>query len=202
MFCEKYIDRGILYLYDELDPDEKQAFEAHLHTCHQCQAELALLKENKLFAMMLPIEEIEPISYEEISPVSKSDRIIFKNFVQPFLDSIRSIFQNKRRLALVPVGAAFLILMIFYLFNPGFNIFRTSVSPYSETVFDWDFGFEESLDSLDQKIVKLKSENLFMETDSLDNTFYSHVANFSDQHIDQIAAEIQSLSSEMSHLNF
>jgi len=44
MFCEKYADWGILYLYDELEPDAKHALEAHLKTCQQCQVELALLK--------------------------------------------------------------------------------------------------------------------------------------------------------------
>ena len=181
MFCEKYVDRGILYLYDELEPNAKHDFEAHLKTCPQCQCELALLKESKLFAQVLPLEEIEPISYEEIVPLSKPVHSIHEKYIQPFLDSIRSLFQNNRRLVLVPVGVAFLLLIMFYLFNPGF---KSSVSPYSE------------------KITKLKSEYLFMERDSLDNTFYSSVEYFSDQHIDQIEADIQSLSSELNHFNF
>ena len=199
MFCEKYAEWGILYLYDELESDAKLAFEAHLKTCHQCPGELALLKESKLFAQMLPLEEIAPISYEEIAPSLRPDQGIFEKYIQPFWTSIRSIFGTNRRLVLVPVGVAFLFLMMFYMFNHGL---KPLVSPYNETVFDWDVGLEESLDDLDQKIVQLKSENLFMKKDSLDNTFYSAVDNFSDQHLDQIEADIQSLSSELSQFNF
>lgn len=199
MFCKKYTDWGILYLYDELEPDAKLVFEAHLKTCHQCQSEQALLKESKLFAQMLPLEEIAPISYEEIAPSLKPDQGIFEKYIQPFWTSIRLIFGTNRRLVLVPVGVAFLFLMMFYLFNPGFKL---SVPPYSETVFDWDVGLEESLDKLDQKIAQLKSENLFMEKDSLDNSFYSSVDYFSDQHLDQIEADIQTLTNELTHINF
>jgi len=152
---------------------------------------------------MLPLEEIAPISYEEIVPSLKPDQSFYKKDIQPYWDSIHSFFQNKRRLMLVPVGAAFLCLIMFYLFNPEFKIFTSSDSPYSETIFDWNVGLEESLDNLDQKIAQLKSENLFMEKDSLNNTLlYSSVDYFSDQHIDQIEADIQSLSSELTHFNF
>jgi hypothetical protein len=149
MFCEKYADWGILYLYDELESDAKQAFEAHLNTCPPCQGELALLKESQLFTQMLPLEEIAPIFYAEIVPLSKPAHSVFEKYIQPFLDSIRSLFQNKRRLVLVPVGVAFLFLMMFYVFDPGF---KSSVPPYNETVFDWDVGLEASLEKLDQKL--------------------------------------------------
>lgn len=199
MFCELYADGGILYLYDELEPDERHEFEAHLKACQSCQVELALLKEGKQFAQMLPLEEIAPISYEKIVPSVKPAQSIFEKYIKPSLDSIRSFFQNKRRLVLAPVAVAFLLLIMFYVFGPGF---KPSVSPYSETAFDWDVGLRESLDSLDQKIAQLKSENLVIKTASFDSTFYSAVDNFSDQHLDQIAADIQSLSSELNQFNF
>jgi hypothetical protein len=199
MFCEKYADWGILYLYDELEPDSRKDFEAHLNTCHRCQAELVLLKESKLFAQMLPLEEIAPISYEEIVPSVKPAQTIFEKYIQPFWDSIRPIFPTKRSLVLVPVAAAFLLLMMFYVFGPGF---KPSVSPYGKTAFDWDVGLRESLDTLDQKIVQLKSETLLAENTSTDSTFYSAVDNFSDEHLDQIKADIHSLSSELTHFNF
>ncbi len=203
MFCEKYAEWGILYLYDELEFDAKQAFEAHLNSCPQCQGVLALLKESKLFAQMLPLEEIAPISYEEIVPSLKPDHSFFEKYIQPYFNSICSLFQNKRHLILIPVGVAFLFLIMIYVFNPGFKIFKSSVSLYSETIFDWDIGLEESLNDLDQKITQLKSENRFMEKDSLDNSlFYSSVDYFCVQHIDQIEADIQSLSSELTPFNF
>ncbi|MCU0644107.1 MAG: zf-HC2 domain-containing protein [bacterium] len=202
MFCEKFAEWGILYLYDELEPEARHEFETHLKLCQQCQGELALLKEGKLFARMLPLEEMAPISYEEIVPSLKPAQGIFEKYVQPFGNSIRSIFQDKRRLVLVPVGVAFLLLMMFYLFNPQLKIFKSSDSPYSETVLDWEVGLGESLDNLDQKIAQLKSENLVVTKTSWDSTLYSEVDYFSDQHINQIKADIQSLTNELSHLNF
>lgn len=199
MFCEKYADQGILYLYDDLEPEARHEFELHLKICPQCQAALALLKEGKQLAQMVPLEEIAPISYEEIAPSVKPAQNIFEKYIQPYLDSIRSVFQNKRRLVLVPVAVAFLLLMMFYIFGPGF---KPSISPYSETAFDWDVGLRESLDSLDQKIAQLKSENLVMKKTSWDSTLYSAVDYFSDERLGQIATDIQSLSSELTHFNF
>jgi len=87
-------------------------------------------------------------------------------------------------------------------FNPQLKIFKSSDSPYSETVLDWEVGLGESLDNLDQKIALLRSEKPFIAKASSDSTFYSAADYFSDQHIDQIAADIQSLSSELSQFNF
>ncbi len=200
MFCEKYADWGILYLYDELEPEEREEFGTHLKTCQSCQGELTLLTEGKQFAQMLPLEEIAPISYEEIVPSVKPVQAIFEKYIQPFGNPIRSIFQNKRRLMLVPVAVVFLLLMMFYLFNPGF---KPSVAPYGEDMaFDWDVGLRESLDNLDQKIAQLKSENLVVKKTSGDSTLYSAGDNFPEEHLDQIAAGIQSLSSELSQFNF
>ncbi len=199
MFCKKYAEWGILYIYDELEPEARHEFETHLKLCQQCQGELALLTEGKQFARMLPLEEIAPIFYEEVVPSVKPAQSIFEKYIQSFFDSILPIFQDKRRLMLVPVAVAFLLLMMVYLFNPKF---KPSVAPWGETAFDWDVGLAESLDSLDQKIVQFKSENLVQKKTSWDTTFYSALDNFSDEHLDQIAAGIQSLSSELSQFNF
>lgn len=202
MFCENYADWGILYLYDELAPDAKNAFKVHLSTCQKCQSELMRLKESKHLVQSLPLEEIAPISFKEIVPLAKPAPNIFEKYIQPFWNSIYSVFQYRRRWLLVPVAVSFLLLMMFYLFNPGFKIFQSSVSPDTEMAFEWDVGLMESLDSLDQKITQLKSENLVREAEPLAQTGYFSGDHFSDQHFNQIAADIQSLSSELNHLNF
>lgn len=199
MFCENYADWGILYLYDELELDARQEFEAHLKNCQGCQGELALLTESKQFAQMLPLEEIAPISFEEIVPSAKPAQRFFEKYIQPLWDSMRPIFLAKPRLVLVPVASAFLLLLMFYLFHPKFE---PSVAPYGDMALDWEVGLRESLDTLDQKIRQLKSENLVMEAEPLAQTGYSSGDHFSDQHFNQIAADIQSLSSELNHLNF
>ena len=202
MFCEKNAGQGILYLYGELEPAAKQVFEAHLTACPQCQSEMALLKESKLFAQMLPLEEIAPVSYEKIVSSLKPEQSFFEKYIQPAWKPLRATLEVKRRLVLVPVGAAFLFLLLFYLFNPEFEFFKSSASRDSETVFAWEVGVGESLDELEQKIAQIKSENLFMEKAAVDSTFYASVDYSTDQHIAQIEANIQSLSSELSHLNF
>lgn len=202
MFCEKNAGQGILYLYGELEPAAKQAFEAHLTACLQCQGELALLKESKLFAQMLPLEEIAPVSYEKVVSSLQPKQRLFEKYIQPAWTSIRVILEVKRRLILVPVGAAFLFLLLFYSFNPEFEFFKSSTSRESEAVFAWEIGVGESLDELEQKIAQIKAENLFMEKTVVDTTFYTSVDYSTDQHIAQIEANIQSLSSELHHLNF
>jgi len=202
MFCKKYADRGILYLYDELDPNEKQAFEAHLKICPMCQGELALLTEGKQFARMVPLEQIAPISYKEFVPSVKPVQNIVEKYIQPFWETIRPILQYKRRLVLVPMGVAFLFVMMLYMLDPQFKIFKSSLSPYSETILDWDTGMRESLDSLDQKIALLRSEKPFIAKASTEHALYPAADFFSDQHLDQIAADIQSLSNELNQFNF
>ena len=197
MFCKKYADRGVLYLYNELETGAKHDFEAHLESCHKCQAELALLKESKMFTSMLLLEKISPVVLEETIPSYNTGR--YEKYVNLLKSLFRSIFPGGRRLVLVPAGALFLFILMFYLFNPEFNIFRSSVSHYDEYIFDWDVGLEESIADMDQRITQLKSENLFMELDSLNSDFsYASIDDYSDQ----IEADVQSLSSELASFNF
>lgn len=202
MSCEDYADQGILYLYDELEPAAKQIFEAHLKACPQCQSELALLKEGKLFAQMLPLEEIAPVSYGKVVSSLKPEQSFFEKYIQPAWTSIRAILEVKRRLVLVPVGAALLLLLMFYLAIPEFKLSRSSEPRQSDTGFAWEIGLGESLDELEHKIAQIRSQDLFTEEAAADSAFYTSADYSTDQHIDRIEASIQSLSSELHQLSF
>jgi hypothetical protein len=196
MFCEKYADWGILYLYDELEAREKELFGKHLANCKHCQAELTLLQESKTLARALPADDIAPDFYPQLFWVSKSDDNFIAKYKWIISDFIESIFQTRPRLVFVPAVVILFCLILIYLSKP-------SVSSDPEMLFAWDTGWEESFDRLDQKIAQFKLDYSSTKADlSGETSDYSAVKVNSDDRIDQLKADIESLTNELSHSNF
>jgi hypothetical protein len=196
MFCEQFTDQGILYLYDELAPHDTQAFESHVKSCENCRAEMALLQTSKMLLHRLPVEQIEPITYEKLISRAPSRKSLYAKYIQPILDSLPSIQIVKPRYLLATAAATVLGIMLIFLLKPRM--------PFNhEKLFAWDAGWEESLDQLDQRILNLKSETFSSETDLPEWTLgYSSGNAGSNNKLAQIEAKIQSLNNELSHLDF
>ncbi|MBN2090582.1 zf-HC2 domain-containing protein [candidate division KSB1 bacterium] len=196
MFCEKYADLGILYLYDELEDNEKQSFEKHLADCRHCQAELTHLQESKTLTELLPSDDIDPNFYRELVMLPESSYDLRAKYRQIFADFFESIFLTRRRFVFLPAVAILFCFMLVYLFKP-------SASNQSEMLYAWDSGWEESFDRLEQKIARFKSDYSSTQTDfSGETSDYSADKVDSDNRLEQIEADIQSLSNELNHSNF
>lgn len=193
MFCEQFVNDGILYLYDELQQKEKQVFEKHAATCKACQAELEVLRNSRQLFKILPEEQIEPVSFAEILSSSGTGENLREKYILPVLNSVCSIIRVRPGLAFVPAVAIVMALLLIY-------ILKTPI-PIDPQITMWDSGLQDSLNIIDEKIEQFKTENVFTESDSLD-IYYSSTETFSDEKIQQIEADIELLSSELNSLTF
>jgi len=189
MYCEKYIDNGILYLYGELEKDEQLAFESHLKNCKSCQAELAVLEHSKKLSQLIPEEDIAPFSITEYNYQQDN---WFMNKLFTAINTAKLFIQTKPRLVLASSFVITLGLIIVYLLRPPI--------PANLEVTKWDAGLEESLNSIDQRIANFKSEDIF-DTQGFSEVFVPDDM-LSDERIDQIEEDIQLISQELNSLEF
>jgi hypothetical protein len=196
MFCEQFADQGILFLYDELAPHDKQVFESHVKSCENCRAELALLQTSKMLFHSVPEEDIEPVTYQKLNFRPSNSKSLYAKYIQSILDSLPSIQVVRPSYALSAAALIAFGIMLIFLLKP-----RTLLN--HETLFAWDAGWEESFDRLDQRMLKLKSETSSGETDLSEGTSgYSSGNAGSNNKLAQIEAEIQSLNNELSSMDF
>jgi hypothetical protein len=196
MFCEQFADQGILYLYDELAPHDKQVFETHIESCENCRSELAVLQTSKILLHRLPMEQIEPITYEKLISWAPFGKSLYAKYVQPILDCLPSIQVVRPRYALTAAAAIVLGIVLIFLLKPN-------MPSNHETLFAWDSGWEESFDRLDQRIQKLKSETFSRYSDlPAETEVYSSGSADSNNKLALIEAKIQSLNNELSSMDY
>jgi len=189
MFCEKYSDNGILYLYGELEQDEQLAFETHLEKCKSCQAELAVLAHSKKLSQLIPEEDIKPFSITEFN--SQQDNG-FVNILLTAINTVKLFIQTKPRLVLASSFVITLGLIVVYIFRPTI--------PANPELTKWNAGLEESLNKIDQRIAYLNSENIF-DTQSFSEVILPDDM-FSVERLDQIEEDIRLISQELNSLEF
>ena len=204
MFCKKYANWGILYLYNELEAKEKQIFEAHFHKCSNCQEELKILQDSKEMYQLLPQEDISPVSLNEVLQIEPTRRFNIKHLLNRFTHFFQSITLPKKRLVLAPIG---IILLIVLMFNLG-KFFHTSNTLEflgdEKYVLEWNSGLIDSLKIIDERLADFKIDaGLIQETIITDEeTDESLWDNFVNNKLSQIDEEIQLLSNELGALNF
>ena len=204
MFCDKYSEWGILYLYNELEADEKKRFEAHLFKCEHCQTELAVLKETKELVHSLPQEELDPHACKKLFHIAKKQNKTVSVPWKHLLESLKILLQPKWRLAFVPVAILILTLGIIYIKNPSIVTQTPTLLTDQEFLLDWDSGLEESLDALETEINQftfqsdISTELAVMD----DEQVLISQESYSDEKLAQIEEDIRLLARELNSLNF
>jgi hypothetical protein len=74
MKCREFEKYGMLYLYHELSPAEKECMEDHLRDCQECRDEIHRATELRGLASKLPVMESPPPSTEVIAALSEVGR--------------------------------------------------------------------------------------------------------------------------------
>lgn len=70
--CRDVVDLSLAYLEDALDPDERQAFEAHIADCLNCLRFLQTYRETVALGQQLREEAIPPDVHERLETFLRS----------------------------------------------------------------------------------------------------------------------------------
>ncbi len=194
MSCNKFDQYGILYLYDELNPEKLRFYRDHLKSCEKCNNLIAEFEGSKN-------------KYSDIPDVSPPQKLLFRINLQArkeaVLNRIRTTaeklkFRPRLVAALGLPVAALIILLTFYLqFDPLPDLWQNKH-------LTWSNGIDSAIDSLNLEI-EILYPNLF-PTDvdsvllSLVNTLDEYSSYESDVKI--IEQDIDILSSNYNQFNY
>ena len=169
MFCNQFENEGVLYLYDELNADDKKRFEVHVADCSKCKMALAQFSQTRDAYRAL---ESEVPSIRTLFLLKLKSRKF--NYSTAFKKFLSQLFQPKKLWIPVTVSSVALILIclsVFGIFNNKQNFF---VNP--EELLEWTILSDDSINSLDQQIDEIFAENLTTneaddQTKSIDSIF-------------------------------
>ena len=142
MSCNKFDQYGILYLYDELNPDKLRFFTEHLQSCAKCKNSIAEFEGSKN-------------KYSDISEVSPPQKLLFRINLQArkeaVLNRIRSTAEKLkfRPLLVAALGlpiTALIILLTFYF------QFDSQTVLLQDKHLTWSNGVDSAIDSLNFEI--------------------------------------------------
>ena len=153
MFCNRFEDKGILYLYNELDVDESQRFEAHIANCSKCQLALAQFGDARDVYRKLEYEA--PTLWTLFILKFKSKSI---NYSAAFKKFISQLHESKK--IWIPATVSTLTLICICLSLLGIFNKKQNFNVKSEEVYVWTILSDESISSLDQQIDDIYAENL------------------------------------------
>ena len=157
MSCNKFDQYGILYLYDELNPDKLRFFREHLQSCEKCGKLIAELKSNKKLYSALP---------EDSPPQKLLFRINLEAKKQTYLNRIKAIAQNIQfRQRLAPAFVAIVVLVLISI--SFFHQFETQPVRLDDKHFAWSNGIDSEIDSLNLEIDIFYPKLLAFESDTL-----------------------------------
>ena len=136
MECNKFLEYGMLYLYDELDPLERSKFEAHLHKCKDCYTRLSEIKETIELYNSLPEEVLSPSVLTNIleQAQTKKSRVL-----------MTKIFRNLPRPILAGIGVIVIFVTI------GYFAFQSQTYH-----LEWENNMDEELQTIGEKICSLQ----------------------------------------------
>jgi len=192
MFCEKYKNIGILYLYDELNEKTASQFEAHMQSCLSCREELFILTSTVKLVHRLPVETV---SHELLDKVLKESK-------QRHFNPVSDIFSNLFNPLLWPrrrfVLTAFAVAMLIFL---GLSILQRSNQDLlvsDENLLAWNYSIEEKLIDIEANLTTLltddKDEMMFKT--EIDDSERDAPESSPDELLDYLEKELESLTEE------
>jgi hypothetical protein len=195
MFCESVANQAILYLFDELDANERHVFEQHLAQCPACRAELAVLQSSQRLVRMAPEESIAPVRYTSLVSPLRPVRNRFIGFIQPLQDAIRWLFDIRPRLVVIPAAAVIVALLVIYLFHP--------FAAHQQKKMQWETNLDAMITSLEDRLTSFSAEAAYDDSD-LSNSDWEDISGTlsPESRMETIANNIQTLSNELTGLSF
>ena len=172
MECNIFKEKGILYLYGELDEQEMQTFRRHIESCSYCKKEILNLKKT--------------MSIFKEKRMNKPDLEVAENIVQ----TITKKGFSKPHVLFLPFNykspvftfcSAVVVLMIAFLFLNGkdFVLFKKGVS--------WQF--EDEIEIVRQEVDE--------QLGGADEEINVYSSSFFDEEMEEIKAEVSDLWVEM-----
>jgi len=193
MFCSKFENQGVLYLYNELDDEDKGRFETHLQECSKCR--MALVQLGETTGIYRRVED-ETLRFLIIFLLKLRSRlsifsIVMKNFIS-------ELFSKKRYWIPATVSSIAVILLI--LFQIGIFNGKQELFISREQITEWTILSDDSLNSLEQQINNIFADNF---DDSLKKQFEFSEINFdNDLGLNDIEADIILLSWDINQSYF
>jgi len=197
MFCNKFENQGILYLYNEMGDEDKERFEAYLRECSKCRMALEQLGETTNFYRS--IEDATP-RFRIIFLLKLRSRLsIFSIVVKNF---IAELFSKKRYW--IPASVSSLAVLLLFLFQIGIFNGKQGISFSEKQITAWTILSDDSLNSLKQQINNIFVEDFFVtEEDSSKNRIELSQINFdNDLGLNEIETDIILLSWDINQSYF
>ena len=148
MLHENYKNLLQLYIYNEIEEDEKRSLEVHLESCRACREELQSLKQ--LYRALT--EAIPPVNTDELLNEARQElkSLIHRRRKAPLfygtIQWLESFFAENYKIAL---GGAFSLLVGFFIGYLFFTSQKPLMSAYPGNLTD--------LDKLDNSAIKFSS---------------------------------------------
>jgi len=197
MFCNQFENEGVLYLYGELNADEKKKFEAHILNCSKCS--LAVRQFNETRGIYREFETEAPSRGTLFLLKLKIKKFHYSTAFKKYLSKL---FEPKKLwipAIITSVALIFICLSLFGRFNEKQNI---AVNPGEILV--WTILSDDSINSLDQQIEGIFAEKFTInETKEVDNQIKSKDFTFDeDLGLNEIQQDIIFLSWDINQSYF
>jgi len=143
--CEKYLNKLLLYLFDEIEDSERKEFKVHLKNCEYCRGQLEQLKIT--VCTYSDNSQIQPPELK-IRSVPKHDR--------------QSVLKNRsgKQRHFIPRFAVIVILLLITLIATIF-IERKPKYGYWSIENSWEGTYEQTIKQMKQQIETIENDEFF-----------------------------------------
>ena len=193
MPCNKIEQFGILYLYNELEEDEKIIFQIHLNECVECQNQVSEL--SKIRTRYRTIPESNP-SRKTILKIAW--RVRKQKLIDFWRGNPKGLFL-KPRLLPVTVSLAVVILIVLFMTNP----FSSNQNIYYKNHLAWNNGVDSEIESIETDLDYMIYRHFsFIKYDNLLESYSTDTLSLSDYNLKKIDQDIDLLSWNFKQINF
>ena len=193
MSCNKFDQFGILFLYDELQSEDKLKYQTHLQKCDECRILISEFDEIRSSYKTIP----------ESNPSRKTIlKIAWRVRKQKIIDFWRTnqkgLF-SKPRLISASVSLAIVVLIILFLIDT----FSSDQNINIEDHLAWNNGVDSEIESIETDLDYMIYQHFsFIKKDNLLETYSTDTLSLSDYNIKKIDQDIDLLSWNYKQINF
>lgn len=193
MSCNKFDQFGILFLYNELEEDEKIIFQNHLNECEECQDLISEFREIRTNYKTVP--EVEP-SRKTILKIAFHVR---KQKIVDGFESFQKRLFSKPHLMPVSVSLAVAALIILFFIFP----FRSDQNINYKNHLAWNNGVDTEIDSIKTDLeFMIYHQFSIIKQNNLLARFSTDTLSLSDYNPKKIEQDIDLLSWNYKQINF
>ena len=202
MSCDKYSDWTILYLYNELDHEDKKTFERHLKKCSNCREEIYNLQQSKNLYRSVSQIDISNDRYQQLFHSKSLQKKYINISFTELIEAIRNFIYGRWRFILLPMTAILLLVLTFTL--QDIKTDRDDSLTSDPSLLKWSINIEDSLNAIDIKIAQLQLENSISNGDSIfeNDIDITSLSNETDKKLAQIEEDLADLVFDLKNLKF